>query len=511
MSTTTEAEGVLAVRVFPRLYRDSVALMALASGLEQLPGVVRVGAVMATPSNVEILGRAAMCPPDLAAAPDDLLVSVRAIDDPTASAALDTAEAGLTATDTGPTGSAVRAAPGTLREAFAEQPEANLVAVSTPGTYAPIVAEQALRTGRHVFCFSDTVSVPDEIRLKELAAESGLVLMGPDCGTALLDGVPLGFANVVRPGPVTIVSASGTGAQEVACLLHRAGVGVRQIVGVGGRDLSAEVGGLMTLHVLDLVDADPETEVVVVVSKPPAAAVAEALLARLATMRAPTVACLLGQRDTDEPVPVRGTLEGGARAAAALAGADLELADPEQSPEFRGLVAEGPRGPGVRGLFVGGTLASEARYVLRELGVDAEVLDLGDDQYTAGRPHPMIDPTLRADEIARTGQLADVGVLLVDVVLGYGSAADPAGPVADAVRAARAEAADAGRALVVVGSVCGTDADPQDLAAQQRALAEAGILLAPSAAAAARLAGTLAGGHAPASGSGAATSERSGR
>lgn len=488
--TTVAGPGVLSARVFRRLYRDSVALMALASGLERTDGVEQVGAVMATPANLDILGRSGMCPPDVAAAPDDLLVVVRAVDAEVAQAALRAAEDGLQGSEELGAQPAGRAAPGTIREALAQAPNATLVAISTPGTYAPIVAEQALRAGRHVFCFSDNVSIDDERRLKTLAVETGLLLMGPDCGTAMLDGVPLGFANVVRPGPIGIVSASGTGAQEVACLLHHAGTGVSQIVGVGGRDLTAAVGGLMTHHSIDLVAADPATDVVVVVSKPPDPDVAEALLAHLARLDKPTVACLLGMDDVDAPVRVRGTLEAGARAAAELVGHGLAASSPDGAAL---LSAQSRLRPGgiVRGLFAGGTLASEAKHVLRSLDAPATITDLGDDQYTAGRPHPMIDPTLRAQEVAATGEQTDVAVVLLDVVLGHGSNADPAGPIAEAVRTARGAAAREGYDLPVVASVCGTELDPQGLAGQRQALLDAGVALAPSAAAAARAAAAL--------------------
>jgi FdrA protein len=490
--TALASSGVLSARVFPRLYRDSVALMALASGLERTEGVEQVGAVMATPANLDILGRSGMCPPDVVAAPDDLLVVVRAVDAHVAEAALRAAEDGLQGSEEQGAQPGGRPAPGTIREALAQSPDATLVAISTPGTYAPIVAEQALRAGRHVFCFSDNVSIDDERRLKGLAVDSGLLLMGPDCGTGMLDSVPLGFANVVRAGPIGIVSASGTGAQEVACLLHHAGTGVSQIVGVGGRDLTSAVGGLMTHHALDVVAADPATDVVVVVSKPPDPEVAEALLAHLARLDKPTVACLLGMDDADAPVRVRGTLEAGARAAAELVGHALAESPIDAAPS---LSAEKRLRPGgiVRGLFAGGTLASEAKYVLRSLHVPAAITDLGDDQYTAGRPHPMIDSTLRAHEVAATGEQPDVAVLLLDVVLGHGSNPDPAGPIAEAVRTARDAAARDGFDLPVVASVCGTELDPQGLAGQQRVLLDAGVILKPSAAAAARAAAEFLG------------------
>lgn len=471
-------------QVFPRLYRDSVTLMALAAAAEKLEGVVRVGAVMATAANLDILERSDMRPGDLEAAADDLVIAVRATDAETAATALEAAAERLTATEQAGGGPRAERAPETIAEGLDRDPEAAVVTISTPGTYAPIVAEQALRKDLHVFCFSDNVAVDEEIRLKDLAIGRRRLLMGPDCGTAILDGVPLGFANVVRPGPVSLVAASGTGAQEVSCLLDAAGVGVSQIIGVGGRDLSAAVGGRMTDLALDMVADDEGTRVVVVVSKPPAPEVAARLLERLATLGKPAVACFLGADDADDAVPVRGTLEGGALAAAALAGGEaLDLTSPA--------VDAIPSAPGVLGLYTGGTLASETKFVLASAGVTAEVLDLGDDEYTTGRPHPMIDPAARAQFVADAGDRAEIGVLLVDLVLGHGSAPDPGTPLADAIRTARATAEAAGRELVVLASVCGTAADPQGIEGQRALLVDAGAVVCPSNATAARLATRL--------------------
>ncbi len=491
---TTTQETTLSAKVFPRLYRDSVTLMAMAASVEKRDGIVRVGAVMATPANVEILERSGMRPPDLQAAPDDLVIVVRGVDDDVVAQGLDAAEQALTAVES-TRGAREEQAPQTIAEGLAaaerdgsERP--TMATVSTAGTYAPIAVEQALKAGLHVFCFSDNVPLEDEIRLKALAVEHRLLMMGPDCGTAIIDGVPLGFANVVSQGPVGIVAASGTGAQELSTLLDRAGSGVSQVIGVGGRDLSAEVGGFMTDLGLDLLAEDEATEVVVVVSKPPAAEVADRLLSRLADLAKPAVACLLGVDDSDDgPVAVRGTLEGGAQAAARLTGHPLDLAESPALPAP-------PSARGVLGLYTGGTLAAETAIILRRGGVEAEVLDLGDDEYTTGRPHPMIDPAARADRVAAAGSQADIGIVLVDLVLGYGASADPATPLADAVRTAKAAATQDGRQLVVLASVCGTAADPQGLDAQRAVLESAGVLVHPSNAAAARSAVTLAGGRA---------------
>ncbi|MCW5953437.1 MAG: hypothetical protein KIT69_14380, partial [Propionibacteriaceae bacterium] len=420
------SSAVLEARVFPRLYRDSVNLMALASALEKAEGVIRVGAVMGTPANLEILARSQLLPEELAAVPDDLVIVVRGVDQAAVTKALGAAATSLT--EVREEGPARRPVPATVAEGIAAAAKAgrapNLAAISVPGTYAAGVAEQALRSGLHVFCFSDNMAVEDEVRLKRLAAADGLLLMGPDCGTAIVDGRPLGFANVVRTGSVGIVAASGTGAQEVSCLLDRAGAGISQLIGVGGRDLSSAVEGLMTRHAVRLLAADDDTAVIVVVSKPPALEVADRLLEELAQAGKPALACLLGLADAEEPVRVRGTLEGGARAAAELLGLSLPIADPP--------VAAGPPRH-VLGLFAGGTLASEAKVLLGRAGVEAEIIDLGADEYTVGRPHPMIDPGYRTERIAAAGSRPETGVLLLDVVLGHAASAEPTLPLIEAI------------------------------------------------------------------------------
>ncbi|MDR0945017.1 MAG: hypothetical protein LBM66_02485 [Bifidobacteriaceae bacterium] len=487
----------LHVETYPHLYRDSVALMALAAGLEKLDGVAKAGAVMATPANLGILARSDMLPPDLDPAPDDLLVAVRAEGPEALAAALEQARHELldAAPASGGPGGPAEQPPRTVAEGIAACPEdapAGLVAVSVPGTYAAVVAQQALASGQHVFCFSDNVTLEDEVALKARAAAAGLLFMGPDCGTAQLDGVRLGFTNAVRPGPAGIVAAAGTGAQELACLIDRAGGGVSHIIGVGGRDLSDAVGGRMTLQAVDRLAADPATGVIAVVSKPPAPAVAQRLMERLAAVREqsgkPVVACLLGVDDAggSPSVVVRDTLEGGAEAVVAALG--LTLPDDE-------LAAPRPAVPGgVLGLYTGGTLAAEAKLLLGRAGVPHEVLDLGDDQYTQGRPHPMIDPELRAEWVARAGERPDLGVILVDVVLGAGSAADPAGPLADAIAAATRAARAAGRDLRTVATVVGADADPQDPAGQIARLKAASAAVTRRNAAAVRAAIALVGG-----------------
>jgi len=506
-------EVIVRSQVVPNSYRDSVELMRIAARIEALPGIRRAGVVMATPANRSVLDEAGLLDRGAeTAGPNDLVIALAAEGPDAAAAAL--AEASALLAGSGPDEAAPpgRPAATTIAEAIAVLPDANLALISTPGPYATAEALKALKRGLNVFLFSDNVPLADEIELKRLARAKGLLVMGPDCGTAILDGVPLGFANAVRRGPIGLVAASGTGLQQVTSLIDRFGSGVSQAIGVGGRDLDESVGGAMMLAALDRLAADPATSVVVLLSKPPALSVARAVLDAVAGCPKPVVVNFLG----GDPEMVReagatpaATLDEAAMAAVALAsgravgGPDTDGAEPDSSDPAAQASEEASRlRPGqvrVRGLYSGGTLASEAKLVLRTLVPDPasiEILDLGDDAYTVGRPHPMIDPRLRNEMVVATGDDPTVAVLLIDVVIGYGAHDDPAGAIAPAIEAARGRAAADGRHLTIVGSVCGTEADPQRRSAQEERLAAAGALLAASNARAARLAGLVARGAA---------------
>jgi FdrA protein len=381
-----------------------------------------------------------------------------------ADGALDEAERRLAAETRAPAAREA-ASPRTLRG-----DGANVALVSVPGDYAALEAHRALTAGMHVFLFSDHVSEADERALKLRGAEVGRLVMGPGCGTAMLGGVGLGFANEVRRGPVGIVAAAGTGAQEVACLLDASGAGVSQIVGVGGRDLSEAIGGLAFRDGLRLLAADEETDTIVAVSKPPSPQAVRGLADAVPGGKR-VVAAFVGWPGGDAPFEVHPTLEGAACAAAGVS-------PPAVDDLAAAVDARRERSAGRRlvALYSGGTLASEAEAIA---GAGAEVLDLGDEEYTQGRPHPMVDLGLRLERLAAAAADDEVGCLLFDVVLGYGSHPDPAPELAAAVR---------GSAATVIARVCGTAADPQHAPRQEAALREAGVLVAPSNAAAARLA-----------------------
>jgi FdrA protein len=483
-------------------YYDSVTLMLISRDAGRLDGVDDAAAVSGTPLNLGLLERQGYALDGAAdAGPNDLIIVIRAQDDASADSALAEIDARLANTGAPSDGASAEQAPRSLTSAARRRPDLNLAFLSVPGRHVAYEAALALRAGMHVFCFSDGLSVEEEVKLKRRALDQGLLFMGADCGTAILDGVALGFANAVEPGPVGIVGASGTGIQQLTCLLDAAGVGISQAIGVGGRDLSATVGGLMTERGLELLDADPATETVIVVSKPPDPEVAARIAARAGRMSKPVVLAFLGADSPVEAaanVTVVDTLEGAAGAAAAIAGA-TPYADDAALPLA---VSQGY----VRGLFSGGTLCDEAMAIaaaslgpiasnipLRPEWRMADIaaseghtfIDFGDDEFTEGRAHPMIDPSLRNERFASEAADPEVGVILMDVVLGHGAHPDPAASLAAAIAEARDKRQDP---LSVVVSLCGTQNDPQGLARQRAQLQEAGAMVARSNAHAARLA-----------------------
>ena len=501
----------VSTRVVRNLYRDSVSLMQLSDVLARRAGIAEISAVMATQANLDLLREAKLLDGTVNAGPNDLLIVARG--DPAAvSAALDEAEASLARAPeagSGGTGPVAKALPRSLSQALAERPAANLVLISTPGDYAAAEARKALNLGLNVMVFSDNVGLASEIALKRLADEKGLLVMGPDCGTAILGGVPLGFANVVRRGAVGVVGASGTGMQQVTCLVDRLGAGISHAIGTGGRDLHHHIGGASMLRGLALLAADKETKVIVLVSKPPAPEVAKTVLEAAAKAGKPVVVNFLGA----DPATIRGrnlypaaTIEDASHAAVAL----LKGRKPS-------VVTKTPAAPrigfkpgqnAVRGLYSGGTFGYEASLLLgARLGAirsnvavrDEDemddpwtsrghtIIDLGDDVFTRGRPHPMIDHRLRNERLLKEATDPATAVILLDIVLGHGAHGDPAAVMAPAIREAHAIAKKAGRRIAIVGFVCGTPGDPQGLKKQEDALHKAGMILCASNAEAVRL------------------------
>ena len=476
-------------------WADSAKMMAAARAAEDVEGVERALCFMGTPANREEAAGLGVADAAIeGAGPDDLVIAIRG---PGAAEGLEAAEAVLDRPPAGAGGAGTRPrAPRSMARVTGD-----VAVISVPGEYAALEAHKALGTGMDVLLFSDGVPLEDEVALKRRAHELGLLVMGPGAGTAIVDGLALGFANVVAPGRIGVVAAAGTGAQEVTVLIDRAGAGVSRCYGTGGRDLTEEVGAVTALDAIARLAADRDTDVILCVSKPPAPEVAERVLRALAGCGTPAAACMVGGGvEPVEGVTLAPTLEEAALAAVRLGGRPAEAArDPRAD-----WVAAGA----VRGLFSGGTLCSEASAILaerlsrvtsnapggraRRLQGEPEghvCLDLGEEEFTRGRPHPMIDPEARAERMRAEAADPRVGVLLLDVVLGYSSHPDPAGAVAPVIREALAERPQ----LAVVAYVLGTEADPQVRSRQEATLADAGARLAPSNAAAARLAAALAG------------------
>ncbi len=474
-------------------YADSVTLLQVTRRVADTPGVRGALVAMATDLNLDLARGMGFSVPE-SAGPNDLLIAVRAEDEAALAAAKDAVLAALTA-PAGATAAPTDVPPATTASALRREP-ADLVLVSVPGPSAFAEAADALDAGCDVMIFSDNVPVEQEVALKRRALSEGRLVMGPDCGTAVVGGIGLGFANAVGPGPVGLVAASGTGAQQLMSLLDEAGVGISACLGVGGRDLSAAVGGLATVSALDLLDADPATELVVVVSKPPAQEVADRVREHADRLRTPVVLGLLGEGQPD---------------LTALAASVLQRLDrpaPEW-PRWTPRSVADPRPGSLRGLYSGGTLCDEAMLlaagslgrVLSNIPLRPDwrldrtlrspgnlMIDFGDDDLTRGRPHPMIDGSLRAERLLAEADDPTAAVALLDVVLGYGAAADPAADVAAAI----AKACAAG--LRVLVALVGTAGDPQNREEQAGRLVDAGAEVFASNAQAARAAVSLVAG-----------------
>lgn len=486
-------------------FYDSVFLMRVAHKMGQEPGVRQAVALMGTEKNKLMLGDIQVSSPDFdTATPNDLMVAVVADAVATVRAVLDRLDEWMRP-EQSPAGSAPR--PRTLDAALAQQPASNLAVISLPGQYAAREARNALEHGLNVFLFSSNVSVEDERALKEYARAQGLIVMGPDCGTGIIGGIGLGFANAVRRGSIGVIGASGTGTQEFTSLVHGWGVGISHAIGIGTRDFSDAIGGISALSALQALERDPGTNVIAVISKPPGAQTLSRFVERISACTVPVVTCFLGIQD---PLPGAAVHFRQARHVDEAARLAFQIATGHAPPaQLVPTAPDAPLAPGrkfIRGIFAGGTFCYQAQQVLADLGIKVHsnaplngsrpladprrsmehtLVDMGDEFFTDGRPHPMIDATLRRERIL--AEIADpsVAVLLVDFILGYNASPDPVGDLVGALARARE------RNIAVVASVCGTEGDSQGLRKQVRALEDIGVCVLPSSAAAAEYSGRL--------------------
>lgn len=488
-------------------YFDSVSLMSLSTKANQIEGVEQAIIAMGTEMNKEVIRNVGLITPEVEAAKtSDLMIVVKGENEAACESAFGSIEELLTKKNTNNKGTS-EIKYSTIKSAAEHIPEANIAVIAVNGAYAPREARKALENNLHVMMFSDNVSIEDEIELKSIAHEKGLLMMGPDCGTAIIGNIALCFANAVRKGNIGIVGASGTGSQEISVRIHEFGGGITQLIGTGGRDLSEEVGGIMMLDGIKALEEDEATKVIVLVSKPPAPSVEEKVLAQIKLCTKPVVVWFVGG-DEEKVTKAGGHFAKMSKEAALkavlLAGADESKLNKRALnlpliEEVRTKLK--PEQKYIRGLFSGGTLCDEAMHIAMEkfddvysnIQRDAEFrlkdikvsqshtfIDFGDDQFTQGKPHPMIDPSTRIERFIQEAKDPSVGVIVMDFVLGFGAHEDPVGAMLPAIIEAKQLAENEGRHLEIIGYILGTELDSQNIEGQINKLLAAGATHASS-------------------------------
>jgi FdrA protein len=484
-------------------YYDSVFLMGISKRIADVQGVRQNAVLMGSETNKELLSNIGVHDTQIdAAQPNDLIVAVIADSEQAIQQVLMELDQFLV----GGVPASATANPHTLEEGLTQKPDANLAVISVPGEYAAREARNALEAGLNVFLFSDNVSLQDELELKQLAAEKKLLVMGPDCGTSLIGGIGIGFANVVRQGPIGVIGAAGTGLQEFTSQVHNAGFGISHAIGTGGHDLSDQIGGLTTFAALDALVADPQTQVIAVISKPPGAQTLARLLDRFKTCAKPVVGCFLGmnvESQDQSTFRLTHTIDDAVRYAIhAIDGnqpCDEKVSTAEELEWIRKeMSCWNSEQKYLRGVFAGGTFCYQAQQIIRDAGISIysnapleskykltdsdcsvqhSIVDMGADEYTVGRPHPMIDGTLRKQRILAEAHDPQVAILFLDFILGYNASMDPVGDLLSSIEEAARIVKDRGGHLTVVASICGTDADPQIKKMQTELLKNAGVLV----------------------------------
>ena len=495
-------------------YYDSVFLMGISKRISDVQGVQKNAVLMGSETNKGLLADIGIHDAQIdSAQPNDLIVAVIADSPELVSDVLSKLDVYLL----GGVQTASTSNPHSFEDGLALKPNANLAVISVPGEYAAREARKALEAGLNVFLFSDNVSIEDELGLKQFAAQKNLLVMGPDCGTSLIGGVGIGFANVVCQGSIGVIGAAGTGLQEFTSQIHNAGFGISHAIGTGGHDLSDQIGGLTTFTALDALEADPATKVIAVVSKPPGAKTLVRLLERFKTCRKPIIGCFLGIRAESQEANVNfqlaSVIDDAVRLCIMSVGGEsgsvkTEFTSEELEWMAREKVLWNSEQKYVRGVLAGGTFCYQSQQIFRDArivvhsnapldaknklrvsnqSVEHTLVDMGSDEYTLGKPHPMIDGTLRKQRILNESRDPQTAILFLDFILGYNASMDPVGELLDAIIEAKQIAKKRGGNLAVVASICGTDGDPQDLKLQVKLLKDAGVIVFNSNAQAASL------------------------
>ena len=486
-------------------YYDSVFLMSVNRRISEVKGVQQTAVLMGSPTNKLLLQDIGVKDPQIETAqPNDLIVAVIANTTGIVEDVLGRLDEWLNAVlETTPITQQLRS----FKEGLAIQPNANLAVISVPGEYAAREGKKALEAGLNIFMFSDNVSIEQELKLKELAARQGLLVMGPDCGTSLIGGVGIGFANAVRKGSIGVIGAAGTGLQEFTSQVHNAGQGISHAIGTGSHDLSDQIGGLTTFAALEALEADAGTRVISMVSKPPAPATLERLLSRIETCHKPVIGCFLGteasQFSGKKNFKFANNIDEAVGLSIGTIGVETPMVEKVISTIEQKILSKErttwlPEQRYLRGILAGGTFCYQSQQILKQAGIivhsnkpfdpnhllehpdhslEHTIVDMGDDFYMVGKPHPMIDGSMRSRRIISESQDPQVAILLLDFILGYNASMDPVGDLADAIQEARNRVHKRGGALTVVTSICGTEGDPQDVNLQMKLLKDAGAIV----------------------------------
>ncbi len=485
-------------------YKDSVFLMEIAGALEKKKGITSVSLMMATAANKEILTESKLLTEEgKAASENDLIIAIDADSRKIIDGALEYISSAFDNADTEESRQEEGFNPPTFETALKTLKDPNFALISVPGEYAAREADKSLENGLNVMIFSDNVSLEDEIKLKKKADSKNLLLMGPDCGTAIIGGVPLGFANRVPAGNIGIVAASGSGLQEVTVVITKQKAGITHAIGTGGRDLSREVGGITMSAGITILKDDPSTEIIVLLSKPPHPEVAEKFIKEAKKINKPVVICFLGSKSFKSGGNIRFTssLEEAGLVAAQLSKGEkvtlpeFTLSDKEINSKLEKEVKKlTGSGKYIRGLYTGGTLCDESIDIMKSSGIspysnagvedkmkladsdksrEHTMVDMGEDEFTTGRPHPMIDLGLRNKRIEAESGDKETAVILFDLVLGYGANPDPAGNMTETLNKAKDK-------KILVASICGTDSDPQNYSGQVSKLKNCGVTVLPT-------------------------------
>ena len=482
-------------------YYDSIFLMGVNHRLSKAAGVQQTAVLMGSEKNKELLADIGVQDPLIdAASPNDLIVAVVAETQAAVEAVLGDLDQALQVL----AGDAPVSTWRTFEDGLAQKPGANLAVISIPGEYVAREVRKAIDAGLHAFIFSSNVTIEDELELKRSAAQKNLLVMGPDCGTSIIGGAGIGFANAVRKGTIGAIGASGTGLQEFTCQIHNSGLGISHAIGTGTNDVSDAIGGLTTFAALEALEDDPGTKIIAFISKPPGKKMLAKLLARLDGCPKPTICCFLGidhLPETNKKVKFARTVDEAVQWAIYFEDDGPVVSKPTLTPEeFEWVKNErarwSPKQKYLRGVFAGGTFCYQSQQILQDAGVKVysnapldsrfrladpdqsrvhTLVDMGDEHYTLGKPHPMIDGMLRDQRILTESRDPEVAILFLDFILGYNASSDPVGELLDAIIQARDAVSLRCAHLTVVASICGTEDDPQDLNFQANLLQEQGF------------------------------------